>query len=136
MFRKSGKMIATLTAVAAMAASLAISASAASEPVHLVKADGVDAELAFATEGSANSSAVMVVKADDVAADVVFAGEALSNDGAIMVVKAGGVDADVVFADADSSSSFDQNDLIKISRAEGAADVTIVATDGIALEQE
>ena len=116
MLRKSGKMIASATAVATMVAALAISASAASNPVKISRSAPVPVESTViegpALEGitwlQTSGAPVVSYTAEMAGVDVVGTENIMVMDrnceSAIVVTKADGVDADVAFVGESSSA--------------------------------
>ena len=142
MFRKHGKMIVSVVAVAAMTAALSLTASAASNlpeiamsaaiPATATVIDSPSVDVAYAADTTAIDSSVLVVKADGVDADVAYAADTTAVDGSVLVAKADGVNADVVFAGENNNPDAP----IKIVFAEKTDGVIVTATDGIDLLQE
>ena len=127
MLRKSGKMIASATAVATMVAALAISASAASNPVKISRSAPVPVESTViegpALEGitwlQTSGAPVVSYTAEMAGVDVVGTENIMVMDrnceSAIVVTKADGVDADVAFV---GESSSDDGTLV-MAKADG-----------------
>ena len=127
MLRKSGKMIASATAVATMVAALAISASAASNPVKISRSAPVPVEstviegptLEGITWLQTSGAPVVSYTAEMAGVDVVGTENIMVMDrnceSAIVVTKADGVDADVAFV---GESSSDDGTLV-MAKADG-----------------